>query len=421
MKKLTLLSSLLFIAMLASAQWTEVQIGNSNSPISCLFADNTSLVVGTAGDGLFRTLDNGSNFTDISGNIGNKIINCLAGTTPILLVGTQNGAFLTVDLANYMDCTSTGLSSTDVTFYGLGSKQAGGNFYIIGTNGGGIFTSANPSGPWSDGNSGITGNGLFINSLNGYHDPANVSYAILATNGGVYFSYDDCATWTQKNNGLTGDALVVTEAYALGAIALIATHAGMYYSQDFGDTWTTLIPDLKINKMLVTTGVSNPVFFIFGESNLYSMDLQNWQTIALDGYAGGEITEAAVNADFVFVAGANQGRDANAGGVLYKAPYNTIVGIDEHKGMLHAELSQNEPNPFSKETIIHYNLKADGMVAIGVFDLQGRKVKNLINRFQLKGEHNTTFDAGNLPEGIYYYKLSVGNEVVATKKMVVVK
>lgn len=426
MKKTLLISYLFLIAFVATAQWTEVSIGNGNAPISVLFSNNLvsddqSVLAGTAGDGIFRTTDNGANWSDISGNIGNKTINFLDGAETIFFVGTQNGAYLTIDLVDYMDNTGSGLSSTDITFYGIGSSVAGDHVYAVGTNGGGLFTSDNMSGPWSDANTGISGDGLFINNLRGYYDPETVTYNVLATRGGVYFSLDGMASWTLKNNGLTGDALYVTDAYALGVATIISTHAGLFYSLDFGDTWINLIPDVKINKFLMSTRETGPAFFVFGESNMFSLDLQTWFPVDMSGYTGGEVLTAAVNSEYIFISPVNQSREGNAGGVMYKAPYDMVVGMEEQTVQVEAELGQNVPNPFSQKTEFRYMLKGNGMVSLTIFDLQGRKVVNLVNEFQVKGDYSKNFDAGNLPEGVYFYQLTVGNETVATRKMVIVK
>ncbi len=426
MKKLYFILSFLSITSLASAQWTEVSIGNTTAPVSVLFSNNLvsgdeSVVVGTAGDGIFRSTNNGGDWTDVSGNIGNKSINFLDGAETIYFVGTQDGAFLTVDLLDYMDNTGSGLPSSDVTFYGIGSSIAGDHIYAISTRGGGLFTSENINGPWLSANSGISGDGLFINSLRGYYDPETVTYNVLATNGGVYFSMDGLNSWTQKNNGLTGDALIVTEAYALGSATVIATHAGLYYSLDFGDNWINLIPDVKINKFLMSNRIEGPAFFIFGESNMVSVDLLTWNPVLMDGYSGGEVAFAAVNSEYIFIAPDASSRNENSGAILYKAPYNMVVGVDENHVQTTAELRQNAPNPFGHKTEISYNLKTNGLVNISVYDLRGQKVADLINDYRTKGTYSCTFSADQLPEGIYFYQLSIENQIIDTKKMVVAR
>ncbi len=84
------------------------------------------------------------------------------------------------------------------------------------------------------------------------------------------------------------------------------------------------------------------------------------------------------------------------------------------------ELSQNYPNPFNPSTTIRYSLKENGKVKLSVFNLQGRKVAQLVNAAQSMGTYELTWDASSLPSGIYIYRLQAG-EFVDTKKMTLLK
>lgn len=66
---------------------------------------------------------------------------------------------------------------------------------------------------------------------------------------------------------------------------------------------------------------------------------------------------------------------------------------------------QNYPNPFNPTTTIEYFLPSKQHVLIKVFDALGREVNILVNQNQLPGSHKVTFDASNLPSGIYYFEL----------------
>jgi hypothetical protein len=424
MKKNVLLTLIFACGMqLAMAQWEPVQIGNSSAPITVLQYDismETGLFVGTDGDGIFQSLDNGSSFTDISGNIGNKSIRSFWGAGTALFVGTQNGLFFTGDLMNYMDATSTGLGSTDITYYGIGSSAEGSSTYAVGTNGAGIFTSApdNPLGPWSGANNGLSGDALYINCLGGYYDPEAVTYLMTGTKGGVFFSFDDFGSWQPKNNGLTGQALNVTEVLPFGELPIIATHAGLHYSQDYGDNWLPMLPDVKINAVKLSSYEEDMTFFIFGAQNFFSYDLETFYPINMNGFDGGEITKAAVGGGYIYVVSETPGR---AGGNLFRAPADQVVSLGENfspSGKLH-QLSQNHPNPFSGQTTISYYLSKDTQVELLVMDINGRVIDVLVNKIQQSGQHNVTFDASALPSGVYFYQLKTGNSAVQTKKMVV--
>ena len=84
-------------------------------------------------------------------------------------------------------------------------------------------------------------------------------------------------------------------------------------------------------------------------------------------------------------------------------------------------LSQNYPNPFNPRTSIQYSLSKAGNVMLNVYNTLGEQVTTLINSFQSTGTHSITFDAKDLPGGIYFYELRVGDQLVATKKMLLIK
>ena len=85
------------------------------------------------------------------------------------------------------------------------------------------------------------------------------------------------------------------------------------------------------------------------------------------------------------------------------------------------DLDQNYPNPFNPLTRITYSLPYSNTVSLIIFDLSGKKVHTLVNEYQTVGNYSVDFDASNLSGGIYFYQLKVGNNFVATKKMIVAR
>jgi len=83
-------------------------------------------------------------------------------------------------------------------------------------------------------------------------------------------------------------------------------------------------------------------------------------------------------------------------------------------------LSQNYPNPFNPETNIRYQLPEEGWVTLKVYNIEGQLVRTLVDRKQKAGYKVTTWDAGPLSSGIYFYRLRAG-DFVRTRKMVVLK
>lgn len=83
-------------------------------------------------------------------------------------------------------------------------------------------------------------------------------------------------------------------------------------------------------------------------------------------------------------------------------------------------LSQNAPNPFSGTTSISFYLPAEGYAKLCVYSIVGQLVATLIDGNMSEGKHEVTFNAGDLPSGTYYYKLST-NSVSVSRQMLLIK
>jgi len=84
------------------------------------------------------------------------------------------------------------------------------------------------------------------------------------------------------------------------------------------------------------------------------------------------------------------------------------------------KLNQNYPNPFNPSTEISFCISKSSMVTLKVYDVMGREVSTLLNREMNAGEHKVSFNAQNLSNGVYFYKISAGS-FSDTKKMLLLK
>jgi hypothetical protein len=83
-------------------------------------------------------------------------------------------------------------------------------------------------------------------------------------------------------------------------------------------------------------------------------------------------------------------------------------------------LEQNYPNPFNASTVLSYQLPVASHVSLKVYDPAGRLVESLVDGWRSAGTHELTFDASDLPSGMYIYRLSAG-DFSASSKMVLLK
>ncbi len=68
-------------------------------------------------------------------------------------------------------------------------------------------------------------------------------------------------------------------------------------------------------------------------------------------------------------------------------------------------LEPNFPNPFNSATSISFDLGSPGRVRLEIFDTVGRKLETLIDGQFGAGRHSVTWDAGERPSGIYFYRV----------------
>jgi photosystem II stability/assembly factor-like uncharacterized protein len=101
----------------------------------------------------------------------------------------------------------------------------------------------------------------------------------------------------------------------------------------------------------------------------------------------------------------------------YEAPNRVNSGKDRIKSF---HLSQNYPNPFNPSTKIYYYIPAAGIVKLNIYDVLGREIINLVNEYKAEGSYTIDFNAWDLPSGVYFYKLQVGNNM-KIRKMILLR
>jgi len=83
-------------------------------------------------------------------------------------------------------------------------------------------------------------------------------------------------------------------------------------------------------------------------------------------------------------------------------------------------LSQNYPNPFNPTTSITYSVPSTQNVELVVYNTLGKEVATLVNEVKSSGQYNVTFNANELPSGVYFYTLNTDAQSL-TRKMMLIK
>ncbi len=95
-------------------------------------------------------------------------------------------------------------------------------------------------------------------------------------------------------------------------------------------------------------------------------------------------------------------------------------------------LQQNYPNPFSKTTLVNYNLPVTSYVQLKIYNFCGKLIRTLVDAIESPGVKSVRWDGldseGQLqPEGVYFYQIEANsidnpnNKFVQIKSMVKIK
>lgn len=98
-----------------------------------------------------------------------------------------------------------------------------------------------------------------------------------------------------------------------------------------------------------------------------------------------------------------------------------IVSADDPETPAGYVLSAAYPNPFNPRTTFSLTVEQEQEVTVEVFSLLGQRVRTLYDGIMEAGETRTfTFEAGNLPSGIYLYRVQ-GATFTATRQVTLLK
>ncbi len=399
---------LLFVITLTiNAQWTKTNLPAFAFSLS---VSGETLFAGTLNNGVYRSTNNGVNWTEINNGITIKQVWAIEVLGNTIFAGTTSGGiFKSVDNGNTWTLSNTGIPATAIirAFAQFGTKL------FATTNNSGVYISLDNGVTWAQHNSGITGlvarpllttdTDLFVGvgARIFRYDPANSkwllsstgipnntvsSIAYMKTNKNLFAgisssvnevvrSVDNGSNWTISDNGLP--KVPVDALATVGTNIFAGNDYGVYLSTDLGASWSDASAGM--------TGASYCSFLTPGKTDLFVI------------YKGD----------------------------VWKRPYSgmiTSVMQTNNEVPSTFELSQNYPNPFNPETTISYKLQTASSVSLKVYDVLGTEVATLVNEFQQAGTHHSQFsiDKLQLTSGTYFYTLRAGG-FVQTKKMILIK
>jgi len=191
-----------------------------------------------------------------------------------------------------------------------------------------------------------------------------------------------------------------------------------------------------------TSSFFNTIYSILDKSgnlyitNSYSINTRSFiQTIKYSNFGniiweknyGGEEnysnTPYGISLDYhynVFVSGIKIGFTSDTL-ITLKYSYVTNIKNSNERTVKDYFLFQNYPNPFNPITKIRYQIGNNSYVRLKIFDIEGKDIKTLVKKYQNTGSYIVQFDGNDLSSGIYFYSLYINNELIETKKLMLLK
>lgn len=184
-----------------------------------------------------------------------------------------------------------------------------------------------------------------------------------------------------------GDGFIINELFLEDSLALDTWYGVQYVLADVGAALTVLDADSNMVGQSIIAVEGTPVLaagpFRIGHSGP-----------ADQGYFDGKVDRVAIF---------NYAKEIDFS--VPNEPGSELPG--------RLALQQNYPNPFNPSTRIRYTLPATGDVTLKVFDVLGRQVASLVDELQPSGTYEVNFDATQLSGGVYFYRLSSGEQTVS--------
>lgn len=260
----------------------------------------------------------------------------------------------------------------------------------------------------------------FIGNIRDIYFKDELNGILCGEGGSVYKTTSGGLNWYKPNIQLHGNLYNFRQLSVVNNnVWIIGNTNPVYRSTDFGQNWDSI-------GFVTASGQTNEVNFVnsltgfcggtlgkqFKSTNAgFTWTQEN--TVFFDGFYSNSFF---LNDTVGWICG-NGGRIqfTNSGG-------ETLTNISNLSNEIPRDfdLKQNYPNPFNSQTTIEFTLLKSGSIKLTVYNILGEKVSGLKLGFSRPGNYKLKYDAGNLPTGVYFYKL-YSNDNYLIKKFTLIK
>jgi photosystem II stability/assembly factor-like uncharacterized protein len=290
-----------------------------------------------------------------------------------------------------------------------------------------VWRTTNSAASWTSISGDLTGDGTGssgskISTVIVSKGNSNVIY-VGCSNGRVQVTTDAGATWNLRTSGLPVAYCTRIATNPNDPAAAFATFSGfssgnkVYKTTNYGVNWTNIsnnLPNIPVSCIVVNPSNVNNIYIGTDLGVFSTVDGGNSWAQDNNGLANVSV------ADLDYRTSDNKLFAATHGRSMYSTTIVTSVEAVEGNLLEEFELSQNYPNPFNPTTKISWQSPVSSQQILKIFDALGKEVITLVDEYKPAGSYQITWNADNLPSGVYFYKLQADN-FVETKKMILLR
>jgi len=430
----------------------------------CFNPFDSNFILGeTQNGGLARTIDGGTNWLDGTNGISES--ESVAWVAPIIAHPTTSGTFYVArqkvyrsidNGANWTAISANVNGTSPVREMAISKSNPS---IMFATSSSLVFKSTDAGLTWTNVTSGLPSK--TITSVSVYPTDANLVFLTFSGFGTnkVYKSTNGGTTWISIHGNLpdspVNDLFVYTGNLGFPNTFFVATDIGVFVTENDGTNWVEISTDMPntvvmhldyspSNQMLragthgrgvyeAFVDFSIPVELVsFNANQTDKKVLLNWQTATETNNSHFEVERKFKNQEWVklgVISGSGtitEYKDYFYEDDFSSLPYNGVVlyrlkqvdfnGTFEYSNVIATDvqfipteisISQNYPNPFNPTTTIKYWLNVEANARIKIYNSLGQEIEELLNSIQNSGNYSVIWNAENYASGIYFYSFEV--------------
>lgn len=219
------------------------------------------------------------------------------------------------------------------------------------------------------------------------------------------------ASWSSTvPSGYTGTPYGLAVCPDNGDLLAAASSSGLYSSADGGGSWTRVSYDFGGANDLLESTLFDGLLIASADQGVWLWENWTGSPVQVGGDLGYQDVACLAESEAYLYAGTD-------GAAAWRSYNPTGVGGEDPSCPPHISISV-APNPARGFTSVSFTLPAGRSVSLSLYDITGRRVMTPAEGVMSRGTHSVTVDTSSLTPGMYFARLTAGEESAVTGMVV---